>query len=165
MKRARKTRRRPDPYALNPEKILAREKKKNSAPLCEVCQQREATTHVSNCGPGDQTKQSSFCERCFASTMKFPAEGSCQYCGAPGDFAGGYMLPSGEMRNMFRCETCRNEWEAYLKKPEQREPYEEYFKLSRKMADLPDYKKAKSDEKLMAEWIAQPERGAKRKQS
>jgi hypothetical protein len=129
--------RRSDPFAINPEKILAREKKKASGAqkLCEACYQRVATVHTTTCDSSGATGWSDFCESCYESRYKSRKHGNCMYCGAPAQAMGGYALSTEKEENvhiLFRCEVCQKVAAEFRSRPE----YEELWAEVKKSAKL-----------------------------
>jgi hypothetical protein len=167
-----KTRRRRDPFALNPDKILAREMKKHFQPLCEVCQKRVATVYLNECVSGEKKiKKSALCEPCYSAkggantfsgdaTNNSPQPGNCPYCSESGDNAVDQGLPSGKNDMRVPCRPCGAEAMAFAGRTENQALVEEYCNFTKTIRTLPSYPSAPATRELKAAWLNQPENAA-----
>jgi hypothetical protein len=164
-----KTRRRPDPYAFNPEKFLAAEEKKASSAListaqaftpkkhCELCHQRMATVHTPTGEHSGANEWSDLCLFCYELRYKSRAQGSCKYCGAPAEGPVGYDLAPSESPIEFRCTPCMVDQAAFFQRPENAARMEEHHQHTQKLLKTPFFREYMTDRKRMDEFLSRPE--------
>jgi protein-arginine kinase activator protein McsA len=85
--------------------------------LCEKCQQREATCHITNV-QGDSMAKSDLCEDCYRSSEVAESpifESKCTYCGGEGIFGTSISGPGREQAALTLCERCVDEYFSTMK--------------------------------------------------
>jgi len=100
--------------------------------LCERCQEREATVHVTNIfAETGETEKQDFCEACAAdseggriSSGASKDMGTCDYCGAPAvSVSTAFAIPGVMDEETHRwCEQCLGDLAEFNAKPENQLP-------------------------------------------